>query len=195
MTTKTLLIDIDEVVLGWFDAYRDFVQLETGRMLPDRSTEYHLFECFGLTESENKRLFTQFNNNEPAFGQLKPIRDAEKVLPKFHQHGWTIIGITASSNAPSSVLRRNLNLIDVFGDIFSSIICVNHGYEKKAYLEQFSPAVWVEDRIENAQYGYDAGHFTIVMNQSHNEQHKDTNPHLCWVYDWNEIYTMLIEEK
>lgn len=189
---KFLLVDVDDVLLDWFPAFKTFVENELNIIISeDRASEYSMQDWLKLPLNEIRDLIDAFDRNHESFGGLKSMRQAEIYLPKFYENGYKIVAITASSIHPPSMRRRKDNLVREFDDIFENFHFVDRSEEKERYLKLYASSFWIEDKISNAQLGHDLGHTGIVMRQLSNKDDELKYPHLTWVNDWSEIYNMI----
>jgi hypothetical protein len=187
---KFLLTDVDDAILDWFPQFRAYCENKLNVSLTERPTQYSMQKWLNITAEEIRTLIDEFDRDEESFGQLKPICQAEIYLPKFHADGYKIIVITASSTRPASMQRRRDNLVREFGDIFTDIHCVDKAENKREYLKMYPPSMFCEDKIFNAQMGYEEGHTGVVIRQLSNIEHETEYPHLTWVDNWEQIYNL-----
>ena len=84
-----------------------------------------------------------------------------------------------------------MNLEKLFGDtVFEEIICLGTGADKDEALAPYrnSECYWVEDKIQNAEVGYNLGLKSILMSHGHNMDYSGSIP---VVKNWAEIYELI----
>lgn len=187
---KFLITDCDDVCLDWYPAFRTFCEQKLNVSLTERAAQYSMRDWLNIPAKEVRALIEEFDQRNESFGQLKSMRQAEIYLPKFHADGYKIIAITASSTQPASMQRRRDNLVREFGDIFTEVHFVDKSEDKKEFLKLYSPSLWIDDKIFNAQLGADLGHSGVVMRQLSNIEHEHEYPNLTWVDNWEQIYNL-----
>lgn len=96
----------------------------------------------------------------------------------------------SSADAGGAATRsRRENLSRVFGDVFDEIELIGLGASKGDLLARFDPADWVDDHLPNAIAGFEAGHRTHVIRQSHNRSCESGSPSgLLWALDLLEVH-------
>ena len=99
--------------------------------------------------------------------------------------------ITSLSLDPYAQELRIQNTKKLFGETaFEKFVFLDTGADKHEALEKYKDTgyLWVEDKIENAELGYDYGLKGILMEHGHN-MHNDTVP---LVKNWKDIYDTLV---
>lgn len=191
-STRAIILDCDGVMLDWLSGFRIYAQLRLGRKLdPKGPSSFDLFEWLGLENlAQALELVQEFNEGSGGeFGRLEPLPGAVETLRSFHDAGREIHVITACSLDPAVIAMRESNLEAVFGRIFSQIHCVGVRDSKRPLLESYEPAVWIEDKFENAVAGREAGHKAYLIRSSHNavfESAGETGD-VIWVDGWTDI--------
>lgn len=192
MKNKVILTDCDGVLLDWeyaFDQWmkrHGYIVMETG--------DYRMDVKYGIEYKEAKKLVRMFNESA-AIRKLPPLRDAIYYVKKLHQeHGYIFHAITSLSNDQYSQHLRTKNLRELFGDtVFEKYVYLDTGADKDEVLEEYrnTGCWWVEDKVENADIGIDMGLNSILVKHHHNVDYKGK---AVQVYNWNEIYNLIIGE-
>lgn len=189
---KILLTDVDDTLLDWLSGFISYAGQVLNRNYSGRPTNYQLEDYLGITGKEVVNLITTFNEGVINFGMLKPISNSDKYLPEFHKAGWQIVAISTCASSNQAHLLRKRNLVNVFGDIFSDIhLLPLHEKSKTRYLEQYSPGVWVEDKLSLAIEGQKLQHETFIFRRLHNRADQNS-PIVTWVDDWQEIAELVL---
>ena len=182
-----LLTDIDGTALNWLDGFVSFAneQLDTS-LTVSGITDYDMSIPFETSKDRIVDLINEFNNGHPRFGELKPMSWAKNILSQFHDEGFEIVAITACSDNPETHRRRRENIDKVFDGIFSDVLFCGLGDSKLETLNKFSPSIWVEDKPEAANEGWQAGHSTFIIDREYNRN--GVNPFVIRVPDWRMIH-------
>lgn len=187
-----ILVDCDGVLLNWYEGFRNFAEAALGRTLcPKGPQEFDVTKWLGVEHvREAVDLVRRFNSGEAGyFAKLAPMEGAVEAIAALRSQGREIYVITSCSTEPAIVAMRRQNLIDVFGDIFTEIHCLDMTDTKDALLSEYRAATWVEDKFENAVAGAAAGHRTYLIRASYNVGFEDTNVvrGVTWVNGWSDI--------
>lgn len=187
---KTILVDADGVLLDWVYSFRGWMDRHGYEILDPN--EYRMDKAYGLDESEGKKLCRMFNESA-TIRKIPPLRDAVKYIKKLHEEqGYVFRVISSLSNDEYAHRLRTKNLIELFGPtVFESYVYLDTGADKDEALEPYknSGCIWVEDKPENADVGYNLGLDAILMLHDHNADY--SGPADC-VRNWKEIYEMLV---
>lgn len=180
-----LYTDIDDVCLKWMEVYRAFL---TSKGVSTNGAFPIQWDMSHWVNGPWKDLIREFNSS-PAFGKLKPYKDAIDILGKLKERNFRITAITACSANPEVHERRKQNLERYFENIFDDLITVDLGQSKHSILKSLPKGFWVEDRMENALDGLVCGHTCFLMTRPHNlyQQHND----IIRVKSWNSILTRI----
>lgn len=194
MKRKTILTDVDGVLLDWASGFDQWMLAQGYQHRPGQEHAYLINERFqGLTYEESKRKIREFNESEQA-GQLKPLRDAKEGVHRLAAQGYTFGVITSHSNLAEPCRRREELLFREFGDVFESFHHLGTGDDKDDALLPYKGTGfwWIEDKTENAIAGEKVGLKTILMDHEHNNEDRPENVRRA--YDWNDIVDIILLE-
>ena len=126
-------------------------------------------------------------------GFLPPLRDAMHYVRKLHEeYGYVFHMITSLSLDEHAQRLRRMNTEKLFGETaFSGYTFLDTGADKDDALDKYrdSGITWIEDKIENALVGAEAGLDTLLMEHGHNMDCQHEN--ITIVRNWKEIYEYL----
>jgi hypothetical protein len=187
-----LIVDCDGVLLDWLAGFTEFIYTTTGQKLnPKGPKKFMLKDWLGVkTDDEAAVLVTRFNSGQNGlFERLPGLPGAKQALEHAVEGGRQIHVITACLKEERTIELRKKNLLDVFGDIFKTIICIDLKECKAPYLSKFPPGIWVEDNFENAIKGAQSGHRSFLLRSSHNRyiEARGANHPFQWVDNWGDI--------
>jgi hypothetical protein len=132
-------------------------------------------------------------NESAAIGFLPALRDAMYYVKRLHEeHGFRFHCITSLSLDPNAYKLREMNLNKLFGStVFERIVCLDTGADKVEALEEYegTGCYWIEDKISNAEAGYDAGLKCLLVEHGHNMHHYHKG--ISTVKNWKEIYQLI----
>jgi FMN phosphatase YigB (HAD superfamily) len=194
MQEKIILTDIDGCVLDWEFAFHQWME-HHGHTLDDKNV-YSVATAYNLADSKAKALVRTFNESA-AIGFLPPLRDAQYYIKKLHEkHQYRFVAITSLSLDPYAKKLRVQNLNKLFGDnTFKDVICLDCGAGKEDALGlaavKYKGAVWIEDKVENAEYGIKLGLQSTLMIHGHNMSYKG-KAHKA--KNWEEIYKKVLRK-
>lgn len=194
MKRKTILTDVDGVLLDWAAGFDRWMIAQGYQHRPGQEHAYLINERFQeLTYEESKAKIREFNESEAA-GNLKPLRDAREGVYRLAAQGYTFGVITSHSDHPEACRRREELLFREFGDVFESFHHLGTGDDKDHALEPYRGTGfwWVEDKTENAVAGQKVGLKAILMDHKHNSEDRPEN--VRRVYDWNDIVDIILLE-
>lgn len=190
---KIILTDADGVLVNWNKAFSEFILSKGYKQLPDTDEEYSLAARYGISAKESKDLVKEFNESEN-IAYLQPFADSVKYVKKLADLGFKFIVISSLSDSPAAKEYRTKNLLNIFGDVFINIVCIETGANKLNTLMSWSDTgfYWIEDHTNQAEAGYEAGLKPILINHSYNEQY-ETNlfPKVSIQHPWKEIFGII----
>ena len=185
---KIILTDIDGVVLDWEFAFTQWMETQ-GHDLQNKNS-YYIDKAFDLSSGKAGRLVHTFNESA-AIGFLPPLRDSQYYIKKLHEkYQYRFIAITSLSLNPYAKKLRVKNLNKLFGsNAFKKVICLGCGAPKDEALakaaEEYPGAVWIEDKMVNADLGVSLGLDTLLMSHGHNIDYQGS---AIPVRNWEEVY-------
>ena len=186
---RTLLVDVDDVLLHWTDGFREFLKKKGVKLSQARPTRWDLRHWVG----NGATAFVDEFNHSSHFGYLEPDHEAVVALEDLYNKGFQIYAITSCTDDPSAVYRRRENLDEHFIGVFEDVICLPLGGCKLQTLKQFPRgSYWVEDKFENALAGIQAGHRAILLDKSHNQDNHHDAVTRC--ENWKAVHDLIIRE-
>lgn len=184
-----IILDCDDVLMDWIGGFWDFCEEKTGKKLDRRGPMgWCMSSWIGVTPEQAMDFVREFNGSD-RFGDLHATPGSVEFLKTLADNNELHV-ITSCSSDPRTVALREHNLKSVFGDVFSSITCLDLGTPKSAELEKHADSIWVEDNVRNALLGANLGHETFVRRVQHNrhqEVNKDCLGKVTWFTDWSEV--------
>lgn len=180
---KLILADCDGVLLNWEWAFR--IWMEEHGYVEKRNDTYEMHMRYGVEKSVIKEKIRIFNESA-AIGFLPPLRDAVEYVTKLAEEGWRFHVITSLSTERFAVKLRERNLEKLFGPVFDEIVCLETGADKDDALDKYrgSNLVWIEDKVENAVAGRNAGLDSILIEHGHNMN----NTEFPLMRNWEDVY-------
>jgi hypothetical protein len=192
---KVILTDVDGVVLAWEYAFECWVK-EHGY---EKSVEKHHKNTYDIAVNyqcepdEIMALIRQFNESA-AMGFIPPHRDAMYYIKLLHEkHGYVFHAITSMSENKYAQELRIQNLKKLFGTAFVDFQFLDTGAPKDEILKPYAGAgyPWVEDKVSNAEIGYELGLDSYIMEHGFNMNYEGP----CkLVKNWAEIYNYVTGE-
>lgn len=178
---KTLLVDIDGVILDYhgaiIDAYRShYIECDDPKSLDD---------IFSPTLING--MITLFNQT-PKFSEIEPYRESDVYLKQLYNDGYKIHAITACGDALLTQQLRKDNLDNVFGDIFHEVSYVPLGSSKMEILKRYrdSNIVYIDDMIQHYIDAESIGLDALMMETDFNKDIQAKK-----VKSWKEVYDYL----
>ena len=191
MKDKVILVDCDGVLLDWEYSFDQWMKRHGYEIAVDGP--YQMKEKYGMPEKDIKRLIRMFNESA-TIRKLPPLRDAIKYVKKLHEeHGYIFHCVTSLSNDQYAQHLRTKNLIEMFGpSVFEKYTYLDTGADKDEALAEYkdTQCYWVEDKIKNAEVGYDLGLRSILVEHTHNKDYD--NPAIPTMKNWKEIYNAIV---
>lgn len=191
MKNKVILVDCDGVLLDWEYSFDQWMKRHGYEIAVDGP--YQMKEKYGMPEKDIKRLIRMFNESA-TIRKLPPLRDAIKYVKKLHEeHGYVFHCVTSLSNDQYAQHLRTKNLIEMFGpSVFEKYTYLDTGADKDEALAEYkdTQCYWVEDKIKNAEVGYDLGLKSILVEHTHNKDYSNSN--IPVLKNWKEIYNSIV---
>lgn len=192
MKNKIILTDADGVLLDWEYAFDVYMRQHGFNKVDGGNLKYNIGARYGIDSDQGKKLIKIFNESAH-MGFLPPLRDAMYYVKRLHEeHGYVFHCITSLSKDENAQELRRMNLKKLFGETaFEKFIFLDTGADKDEVLEQYrgSGLWWIEDKIVNAQVGYDLGLKSLLMEHGHNMDNPVPFPK---VKNWKEVYEHIV---
>lgn len=185
----TILFDCDDVLLNWAAGYRKYLLEHHGVSTNgERPASWNMQAWTGLDKARIGSTIGHFNEQTEAFGELEPVPGAVEGIRKLSAEGHELVVITSCSDEVACIERREWNLINEFGDVFSELTCLPRHISKFDALAKYAPSLWVEDNFDNACVGLEVGHRSMMLEYPHNLNFKPTSPEgIVWHAGWGEL--------
>jgi len=160
---KFLVMDVDDVLVKWFDAFQVFLR-EQGYLIPSHApTSWNLSGWLSMTDEQVLHLVSVFNSSE-AFGKLQPYDDAEEFLIFAKDAAYCTIALTCCSD-DAQVRRLRHECLQRFTKrkLISHVTCLALGASKKEFLSKLHYCTFVDDNPQHVLDADDLGHRAILM--------------------------------
>lgn len=186
---KIILTDCDGVLMDWERSFSEWM-IDNGYVV-DSAYEhsYNMAKKYSIGDVKKRRLVRQFNESS-RIGYLPPLRDAIKYVKKLHEeHGYVFHMITSLSKDLYAGKLRIENTERLFGKTaFEKYIFLDVGDDKDEELWNYkdSGLLWVEDKMENAVDGCDAGLDSVLIAHDHNKESS-----IPRYENWKELYEVI----
>ena len=191
MKNKIILTDADGVLLDWEYAFDVYMQQHGFNKL--EPLKYNIGVRYGIDPDQGKKLIKIFNESAH-MGFLPPLRDAMYYVKRLHEeHGYVFHCISSLSKDENAQELRRMNLKKLFGaTAFEKFIFLDTGADKDEALEEYRNTEywWIEDKIVNAQLGYQLGLKSLIMEHGHNMDYNDLT--IPRVKNWREVYERIV---
>lgn len=186
MKEKIILTDVDGVLLDWGNGFDQFLNQHYKIKVKD-PTQYTAHLRWEGTREQMKTLTWHFNMSS-WMRYLNPFRDAVNVVKQLGEEGWRFVAITSMHVDSYAHKLREDNLKELFGNVWSQVICIGTGADKDEALLPWKDSgyVWVEDKFSNAKLGADMGLDAVLMRHEHNAKFEDARIHK--VDNWQQIH-------
>jgi hypothetical protein len=194
--SKLILTDVDGVLLNWNDAFDNHMASLGYNLLPENANRYSLSKRFNVERSKMDDIVTEFNQSD-AILKLEPFRDAVKGMSLLASIGFRFVAVTNIGDSGASKHRRTTNLLNVFGDVFDSVICLPIGVSKYSTLAEWedSGLYWIEDKFSNALDGHSLGLKSILIDADYNKDFMTNRfPRVSNETPWEDIFHIMITD-
>lgn len=192
MKNKIILTDADGVLLDWEYSFDVWMRQHGFNKVEGGNLKYNIGTRYGIDPEQGRRLIKIFNESAH-MGFLPPLRDAMYYVKRLHEeHGYVFHCITSLTKDENAQELRRMNLKKLFGETaFEKFIFLDTGADKDDELEPYrdSGYYWIEDKIINAQIGYDLGLKSLLMEHGHNMDAATPFPK---VKNWREVYDIIV---
>lgn len=191
---KTILTDVDGVLLDWEHSFTEWMNLNGYFQQADTNQHYDIGHRYGLSSNKAHQLVREFCSS--AWVRFLPVfRDARSGVAHLVEAGYTFVAITSLSNDPMAAKLRMRNLEDIFGKgVFTELTCLPTGSGKRDALAKYagSGLYWIEDNVQNAIDGAELGLKSILVEHGHNAvcEHKE----VMRVADWASIVNIIVND-
>lgn len=166
---KLILTDCDGVILDWLGSFEPWMIARGMRPLSSEKVKemYNLYGKYGTTQDEMTDIIHEFNASD-AMLNLAAYKDAAIEIPRLVDAGFRFVAITSLGDYGRE--KRICNLMDLFGDIFTEVICLPQRSCKKKVLARWKDTgmLWVEDDPDNAMDGQRLGLRGIIVDTAYN---------------------------
>lgn len=187
--TRLILTDVDDTLCDFSSAIQQFLAEEHGMVSSEPLRAHHnLPKLYDITIERTLELVAEFHLSD-RMRTMEPEPCAKAVLPELYKRGYRFVAISACLDDPRTVRNRVHNLERNFGFEFEEVHCMGLVRCKKAVLEMYAPAIWVDDLYRHAHTGAELGHRTFLMDRAHNRH--QNHPDVTRVADWHEIAAAL----
>ena len=194
MKKKIILVDGDGVILDWEYAFDVYLQTHGFNKVEGGEFKYNIGKRYGIEPEQGKKLVKIFNESA-AIGFLPPLRDSMFYVKKLaEEHGYRFHLISSLSKDENAQELRRMNIRKLFGEYaFEKFIFLDTGADKDDALEPYRDTgyYWVEDKIVNAEVGYELGLKSLLMEHGHSLDYD--NPNIPKVKNWKQIYDIIVD--
>ena len=192
---KLILTDCDGCCLDWEWAFNVWMGEHGFEEVPGSKLNYDMSVRYGIPREQVVKLIRIFNESA-AIGFLPAQRDAMYYIKRLHEeHGFRFHAITSLSLDPNAQKLREMNIHKLFGDAFERIVCLDTGAHKDEALEEYegTGCWWIEDKVENAEAGYNAGLKCLLLEHGHNMHYYHEG--IRMVKNWKEIFEVITDSQ
>lgn len=163
--TSIVIVDCDGVLLNWRDSFNRWAYRHQFVAEIDQwpRKDYSPPQMLGGVEHKLMEVFNQTH----FVSKLPPIEGAIEAIQAIHRAGYALRVVTAFSDEYESMVLRQQNLNNVFGNVFEEIVCLPIGSSKAAYLRrQPKDSYFIEDsahHLEEAlEVGFEPGRLGLI---------------------------------
>lgn len=193
---RSLFIDVDDTCLGTINAFvrwLDEMNRVTSVKTPQPTDITRLGEWLGVDQALAEHWLKEFTNHTWQWGALRPIFDAEQILPLIKAQGWNIIGLChGGGDLPRAQMRR-ANLEIWFPGIFGDMFVVPAGASFYPYMGEHDDAICITAAIKTAHDAAAAGHSAWLIKQPWNRSGPDLT--VRKFSDWHQILETLTQKE
>lgn len=196
---KLVVLDCDDVLLDYIGSVSAFAKKHYDIETVGLPSQYELSNWLGTTPEMAVKILEHFNYHSYEFGLLPALDDSTvsfvQKLIKEHSDDTDFIIVTKSGNEGHAEVLRKVNLHNVFGDVFTSIIMISPHESKKHVLKKlmksYEIVCFVDDNIDNVKIGVELGITTLMVERSHNLSFSYDKKFKEWNGLYNEIKSVL----
>ena len=193
---KILISDVDGVLCFWEVEFEKFITKKGYPKIKGTDNEYSMSIRHGISAINAQNFIKEFNEGD-YIANLKPFADSVEYVTKLAKLGFRFIVVTSLSDLSSAKAYRTQNLINLFGDVFDEIVCLEMGASKANVLMRWADTkyFWIEDHMRQAEAGYEAGLRPILINHPYNSHYTtDLFLKVSHITPWKEIYNIVCKD-
>lgn len=189
---KEILVDCDGCLVDWIQPFDHYMKNEVGVDVID-DTAYDVTKRFGLDDE----IVDTYNKTE-RIRHLPAYADSVDFVSKLANKGFRFSVISSLNDDEKAAGYRKENLLNLFGDVFNEIICLNWNIKKIDVLKEKwlnSNCYWIEDYPRNLLGTKDIGLRPILISQVYNQALEVDALRVSNQKPWEEIYHIIMEGK
>lgn len=208
MNKLTILTDVDGVLLNFVKGFAEFLKSKS-LFKEELDSEIQGNKYFDLKDLiildcpiECESLINEFYSSEYV-GQLKEQQEGLRNIIKSLSNEFNLICITCIGTSDHLKEQRRINLINVFGDHFEEIHCINLNDSKEEFIfdlsKRYNVFTYIDDRLKHINESINAGIKPILFTQGHKHTENSDDFHImdCWhqIHDFIKLNAKSIENK
>jgi FMN phosphatase YigB (HAD superfamily) len=194
---KIILTDADGVLLDWRQGFLDWLPDHVSSTAdPEVMKQYNFNNAFECNKEHIDMLAVQFNESD-AISRLAPWHDSVEYVKLLGEQGFRFRVITSMGDSEANLRLRIINLEQLYGDLFDSVVCLPVLGSKKVELAKYkdSGLFWIEDHVNNAQDGHNLGLKSILCTDGPNAHYTDLDfMRVSANTPWQDIYDIVLKE-
>lgn len=182
---KTLLVDIDSVLLDFDAGFEQFMSKKGFGKLPHNANKETFDQQYQMSADEIDDLIREFSLST-GFANLHPYKDAlegfETLVNRYNERNEvSVIAITSCGKHSKTQDSRIKNISRYFGNLISEVIFLEIHERKRPTLSNWAGtgSLWIEDNARNAIDGFNLGLRSVIVDQRYN-RHIDHKKHLIY---------------
>jgi FMN phosphatase YigB (HAD superfamily) len=191
---KIILVDCDGVLVDWEAKFHAWMQARGFQQKPDHTSYYRISDRYHDLDDTQSRQLIRYFNESAAVRFMTPLRDSVYWVKRLNwKMGFRFHVITSLSRDRDAQELRKQNLLELYGNIFDEIVCLDTGSDKDTALARYqdSGCWWIEDKPENALAGLHCGLRPIVIAHDHNRNFQ--HDHVPRVDCWQSVYDIIYD--
>lgn len=151
--SNVIHLDVDGVLLNWRDTFVTWLK-KYEMISEDDATSYYFDDLikipghpeYTLKNGTFRQVLSEIFNDSHYLEKLPPEPNAVKSVKKLHEAGYDLKVVSSYTDSYEAMKKRERNLINVFGNIFSDITSLPLGSSKISYLrKQDKNSIFIED--------------------------------------------------
>ena len=161
-----IILDCDSVLLDWVTLFMSFLEIRgycLNHIKNVKGTTKFTHVSEFLKNSDVKvidAVIKDFNSGD-SLEKLPPFESCTKEVVKELSLNYNLVVLSCLGSEKSEIEKRNKNLLDVFGDVFSGIICIKYGESKENYIkainQKYDVTTFIDDRYKHIEESLHAG--------------------------------------